>query len=108
MGLPTGPLAGPTGVPDTIGPPPGAIPDQYGPGFGLLKPGVTPEQARDPNFQYNPAMAQSQPMGQPRSAAPVPQNASSYAMMRAPTGETQQVPLDQVDHYTRLGAQRVG
>ena len=107
MGLPTGPLPGPTGVPDTIGPPPGAIPDQYGPGFGLLKPGVTPAQARDPNFQYNPAMAQSQPMmGQPRSAPP--QNASSYAMMRAPTGEVQPVPQDQVAHYEQMGARRIG
>lgn len=39
--------------------------------------------------------------------APQPQGASSYVTMRAPTGETQQVPANQASHYEQLGAQRV-
>ncbi len=53
-----------------------------------------------------------QPVGQVGSTTPPPprlqpQGGSSYATMRAPTGETQQVPADQVAHYESRGATRV-
>jgi hypothetical protein len=36
------------------------------------------------------------------------QSQSSYVTMQAPTGETSQVPANQVQHFTRLGARLVG
>lgn len=117
MGLPSGPPPGPTGVPSNIGPPPGAIPNEHGVGFGILKPGVTPEQAADPGFQYQgPSVGQTSSLASlappsaptPPTLAPgVQQTQSGYVTMRAPNGSMRPVPAAQVSHYEQLGAVRV-
>ena len=58
------------------------------------------------NIRYSPE-AQARATG---AAQPAPQNQSGYVRMRAPgaSGEISNVPSQQVDHYTKLGAQVIG
>ncbi len=55
----------------------------------------------DRYFALNPPSA-----AQPAGAAPTPNNAPAAATvkMQSPTGVVQDVPADQADHYTKLGA----
>jgi hypothetical protein len=48
------------------------------------------------------------PTGAEPQAAARAQNASGYVQMQSPDGETQPVPSQFVNHYTRLGARVVG
>lgn len=120
MGLPSGPVQ----QPYNWGPPPGTIPNEHGPGFGILKPGVTPEDVL-PGGKYGRVGAgpdgsqRTAVNGDPTGRVGVPrladvgmapgaaQTQSGYVLMRAPNGETQPVSPGEVDHFERLGAVRV-
>lgn len=55
---------------------------------------------------YQPAGPQSAPVAPPARPSPAP-TAATTVLMRAPNGQTQQVPTSQVEHFAARGAVRV-
>ena len=108
MGLPSGPVAGQVAPTPTIGPPAGYIPNEHGVGFGILKPGVTPQQALQMNPTPAPAGGSSlASLGAPSMPPGGQQTQSGYVLLEAPTGERQMVAPNEVPHYMQMGARRV-
>lgn len=56
--------------------------------------------------RYQPAGPQQAPVAPPARPSPAPA-ATATVLMRAPNGQTQQVPAAQVEHYAARGAVRV-
>lgn len=87
---------------------PAAVANATNPAGGPVPAGVRPMNVYGPTGSVGPGQANGLPLqaGPPRPA--VPQGLGpGMVLLRAPTGQTQAVPADQVAHFVALGATRV-